>query len=83
MHVKVPAVTVRELLRTPRDGTISPADANARRAKASARSADASGRPAHRCLQVARTIADLSGAEEIAPEHVAEAVQYQILERRG
>jgi magnesium chelatase family protein len=42
-----------------------------------------SARAAHRCLRVARTIADLHGTEEIALEHVAEAVQYQILERRG
>jgi magnesium chelatase family protein len=42
-----------------------------------------SARAAHRCLRVARTIADLHGAEEIALEHVAEAVQYQVLERPG
>jgi magnesium chelatase family protein len=42
-----------------------------------------SARAAHRCLRVARTIGDLTGAEEIALEHVAEAVQYQILERLG
>ena len=42
-----------------------------------------SARATHRCLRVARTIADLVGTEEIALEHVAEAVQYQLLERRG
>ena len=42
-----------------------------------------SARPVHRVLRVARTIADLTGAAEIALEHVAEAVQYQVLERRG
>jgi magnesium chelatase family protein len=42
-----------------------------------------SARAAHRCLRVARTIADLAGTDEIALEHVAEAVQYQALERRG
>jgi predicted ATPase with chaperone activity len=40
-----------------------------------------SARAAHRCLRVGRTIADLTGAEEIALEHIAEAVQYQAVER--
>jgi magnesium chelatase family protein len=40
-----------------------------------------SARAAHRALRVARTIADLAGAEAIALEHVAEAVQYQALDR--
>jgi magnesium chelatase family protein len=34
-----------------------------------------------RVLKVARTIADLSGAEEIAVEHLAEALAYRALER--
>jgi magnesium chelatase family protein len=42
-----------------------------------------SARAAHRCLRVARTIADLVGAKDIALKHIAEAVQYQVLERRG
>jgi magnesium chelatase family protein len=32
--------------------------------------------------RVARTLADLQGAEEIAEEHLAEAIQYRILDRR-
>jgi len=38
-----------------------------------------SGRSIHRCLRVARSIADLAGSSRIGPAHVAEAVQY----RRG
>jgi magnesium chelatase family protein len=40
-----------------------------------------SARAAHRSLRVARTIADLAGAELIGMEHVAEAVQYQGIDR--
>jgi magnesium chelatase family protein len=36
-----------------------------------------SGRRLHRCLKVARSIADLAGAERIATAHVAEALQLQ------
>ena len=36
-----------------------------------------SGRSIHRCLKVARTIADLAGAQGIEVAHIAEAVQYR------
>ena len=36
-----------------------------------------SGRSIHRCLKVARTIADLTGAGTVQVSHVAEAVQYR------
>jgi magnesium chelatase family protein len=41
-----------------------------------------SARAHDRALRVARTIADLAGAAEIASEHVAEALQYRGVEAR-
>jgi magnesium chelatase family protein len=43
-----------------------------------------SGRSIHRCLKVARTIADLAGAQRLSALHLAEAVQYRRgLQRQG
>ena len=40
-----------------------------------------SARAFHRILRVARTIADMDGAEEVQAQHVAEAVAYRALDR--
>ena len=42
-----------------------------------------SARAYHRVLKLARTIADLEGADELAPPHVREAIQYRSLDRRS
>lgn len=42
-----------------------------------------SARACHRVLKLARTIADLAGAEAVGPEHVREGIQYRSLDRRA
>jgi magnesium chelatase family protein len=42
-----------------------------------------SARAYHRVLKVARTIADIAGAENVTSVHVAEAVGYRVLDRKS
>jgi magnesium chelatase family protein len=40
-----------------------------------------SARAYHRVLKLARTLADLEAVEQVGPAHVAEAIQYRVLDR--
>lgn len=42
-----------------------------------------SARASHRVLRVARSIADLAGEADIGAEHVAEAIQFRVIDRLG
>ena len=42
-----------------------------------------SARGYHRVLKLARTLADLAGAERIATAHLAEALQYRLRRSEG
>ena len=42
-----------------------------------------SARAYHRVLKLARTLADLDDSDAIGPSHVAEAIQYRVLDRGG
>jgi len=61
---------------------IAPLDAAGRRLlERSADKLHLSARAFHRVIRVARSIADLAGAEQVTTDHLAEALQYRFVER--
>jgi magnesium chelatase family protein len=52
-------------------------EASQRLKQAAMRQLHLSARTYHRVLKLARTIADLAGATDIGPAHLAEAIQYR------
>lgn len=60
-----------------------PDEAGAQRLAFAMKSLDLSARAYERILKVARTIADLDGAECLGPEHISEAVSYRNLDRNS
>ena len=52
-------------------------EADQRLMQAAMRQLHLSARAYHRVLKLARTIADLAGATDIGPVHLAEAIQYR------
>ena len=56
-------------------------DANRRLLELAMQRLSLSARAAHRILKVARTVADLEGAERIDGTHLSEAIQYRCLDR--
>lgn len=84
MHVEVPPVPYRELTRARPEGPPGEESAAIRRRviRAHERQRLRFGRSPMR-LEVACTIAALVGAEEIGVKHLAEALQFRVLDRSG